>query len=236
MSIELLRDLVIANRILAHEGVVDAFGHVSIRHPDNRSRFVMSRSRSPALITTDDLLEFTLDGAAVDARGRTLYGERMIHAAMYEARPEVHAVVHNHAHEVIPFGVTGAPLRPIAHTCGVIGAEIPTWDIRDKFGATDHLVVTMEQGRDLARCLGGRTVALMKRHGCVVVGRSLREAVNAAVYLQVNAKLLLQSLQLGTPDYLTPEEIEKCTARQVSPLALDRAWDYWCARAGAATV
>jgi HCOMODA/2-hydroxy-3-carboxy-muconic semialdehyde decarboxylase len=237
MSMDFLRDLVIANRILAHEGVVDAFGHASVRNPDNPSRFFMSRSRSPALITRDDLLEFNLDGEAIDPRGRALYGERMIHAAMYEARSDVNAVVHNHAQEVIPFGVTGTPLRPIGHTCGVIGAEIPMWDIRDRFGrATDHLVVTMEQGRDLARCLGGRTIALMKRHGAVVVGRNLREAVNAAIYMMVNAKLLLQSLQLGTPDYLTPEEIQACTERQVSPLALDRAWDYWCARAGAASL
>jgi HCOMODA/2-hydroxy-3-carboxy-muconic semialdehyde decarboxylase len=132
--------------------------------------------------------------------------------------------------------VTGTPLRPIAHVCGVIGADIPTWDIRDKFGATDQLVVTMDQGRDLARCLGTRIAALMKRHGCVVVGRNLREAVNAAIYLQINARLLMQSLQLGTPDYLTPEEVELCTGRQVSPLALDRAWEYWSARAGAANL
>ena len=236
MSMEILRDLVVANRILAHEGVVDAFGHVSVRHPGNPARFYLSRSRSPALITAGDLLEFTLDGEAVDPQGRGLYGERMIHAAMYEARPDVHAVVHNHAHEVIPFGVTGTPLRPIAHVCGVIGADIPTWDIRDKFGATDQLVVTMDQGRDLARCLGTRIAALMKRHGCVVVGRNLREAVNAAIYLQINARLLMQSLQLGTPDYLTPEEVELCTGRQVSPLALDRAWEYWSARAGAANL
>lgn len=234
MSLDVLRDLVIANRILAHEGVVDAFGHVSMRNPDNPSRFFMSRSRAPGLIVRDDLLEFNLDGEAVDTKGFTLYGERMIHAAMYEARSDVHAVVHNHAHEVIPFGVTGTPLRPIAHTCGVIGAEIPVWDIRDKFGAvTDFLVVTMEQGRELARCLGPRTAALMKHHGAVVVGKTLREAVNAAIYLQVNAKLLLQSLQIGIPDYLTPEEVAATTKRQASPLALDRAWDYWVARAGA---
>lgn len=228
-----LRDLVIANRILANEGVVDAFGHVSIRSPDNSARYFMSRSRAPELITADDLMEFTLDGEATDLQGRTLYGERMIHGAIYESRPEVNAVVHNHAYEVIPFGVTGVPLRPIMHCCAVIGSDIPTWDIRDKFGEGDHLVVNMDQGRDLVHCLGNRRVALMKRHGCVISGRSLREAVMTAVYLQVNAQLLLQSLQLGTPDYLTPFEVEKCTARQISPLALDRAWEYWCARAGA---
>src|SRR3954462_1279271 len=100
-----LRDLVIANRILANEGVVDAFGHVSIRSPDNPNRYFMSRSRAPELITADDLMEFTLDGEATDLQGRTPYGERMIHGAVYETRPEVNAVVHNHAYEVIPFGV-----------------------------------------------------------------------------------------------------------------------------------
>jgi HCOMODA/2-hydroxy-3-carboxy-muconic semialdehyde decarboxylase len=228
-----LRDLVIANRILANEGVVDAFGHVSIRSPANPARYFMSRSRAPELVTADDLMEFGLDGEATDLQGRTPYGERMIHGAVYETRAEVNAVIHNHAYEVIPFGVTGVPLRPIMHCCAAIGSDIPTWDIRDEFGEGDHLVVRMDQGRDLARCLGNRSVALMKRHGCVVAGTTLREAVMTAVYLQVNARLLLQSLQLGTPDYLTPLEVEKCTARIKSPLGLDRAWEYWCMRAGA---
>jgi HCOMODA/2-hydroxy-3-carboxy-muconic semialdehyde decarboxylase len=231
-----LRDLVIANRILANQGVVDAFGHVSIRNPDNPARYFMARSRAPELITVGDLMEFTLDGKAIDQQGRTPYAERMIHGAVYEARPEVNAVIHNHAYEVIPFGVTGVPLRPIMHACGSIGSDIPTWDIRDKFGEGDHLVVTMDQGRDLVRCLGNRSVALMKRHGCVVAGRNVREAVATAVYLQVNARLLLQSLQLGKPDYLTPLEVEKCTARLFSPLGLDRAWEYWCVRAGAGKI
>src|ERR1700742_2122221 len=121
-----LRDLVVANRILATEGVVDAFGHVSVRSPDNPDRYFMSRSRAPELITLDDLMEFSLHGEAIDLQGRTAYGERMIHGAVYEARPEVNAVIHNHAHEVIPFGVTGVPLRPVMHTCGVIGSDIPT--------------------------------------------------------------------------------------------------------------
>ena len=229
-----LRDLVIANRILAREGVVDAFGHISVRHPENPERFLLSRSRAPELIIKDDILEFTLDGApAVDLRGRTPYGERFIHAAVLAARPEINSVVHNHSHEVIPFGVTRtASLRAIAHTCAAIGATIPTWDIRDRFGGGDMLVVNMEQGRDLARALGDNTVALMRGHGCVVAGRNIKEAVNAAVYLQVNARLQLYALQLGEPIYLTPEEVEAMTARQISPLAMDRVWEYWVMRAG----
>ena len=228
-----LRDLVIANRILAREGVVDAFGHISVRHPENPERFLLSRSRAPELITKDDILEFALDGEPVDLQGRTPYGERFIHGAVFEARPDVSSVVHNHSHEVIPFGVTRATsLRAIAHTCAPIGVTIPTWDIRDRFGEGDMLVVNMEQGRDLARALGDNSVALMRGHGAVVAGRNIKDAVNTAVYLQVNAKLQLQALQLGEPIYLTPPEIEKMTARQASPLAIDRVWEYWVMRAG----
>lgn len=230
--IDCLRELVIANRILAREGVVDAFGHVSIRHPDNPERYLLSRSRSPELITTDDLMEFSLDGEAVDLRGRTPYGERMIHGAVYEARPEVNSVVHNHAQEVIPFTVTKTPLRPIGHTCAPIGLNIPVWDISDNFGDTDMLVVTMDQGRDLARCLGDARVALMRGHGSVVAAATLRDAVNTAVYLQVNAREQIMAMMLGEPKFLSPGEVELCSQRQSSPLALDRAWDYWCARAG----
>tara|TARA_R110000787_G_scaffold119276_2_gene230209 strand:- start:72 stop:791 length:720 start_codon:yes stop_codon:yes gene_type:complete len=231
---EALRELVIANRILAREGVVDAFGHVSVRHPDNPERYLMSRSRAPELITLDDLIEFTLDGEGIDLRDRTPYGERHIHGAIFEARPEVNSVIHNHAYELIPFGNTGTPLVPMMHTCGPIGADINCWDIRDKFGETDHLVINMEQGRDLAACLGPRPVSLMKRHGCVVAGASIKEAVNIAVYLQVNAKIQLQALAMGgTFDRLTPGEAELCTQRQISPLGMDRAWEYWCLRAGA---
>ena len=226
-----LHDLVIANRILANEGVVDAFGHVSIRNPEDPNRYFHSRSRAPELVTAYDLMEFGLAGDAIDLQGRTPYSERMIHGAIYEARPEINAVIHNHAYEVIPFGVTGVPLRPIMHACGLIGSDIPTWDIRDRFGETNHLVVNMDQGRDLARCLGDRRVALMKRHGCVIACRTLREAVATAIYLQVNARLLLQSLQLCKPDYLTPIETEKCAALVTTPPGLDRAWEYWCGRA-----
>jgi ribulose-5-phosphate 4-epimerase/fuculose-1-phosphate aldolase len=232
-SAEALRDVVVANRILAHEGVVDAFGHVSIRHPDNAEHYLLSCARAPELIEASDIVEYTQDGEALDLGDRRSYSERMIHGAIYEARPDVTAVVHNHSYEVIPFAVTDAKLRPVTHTCAPIGIDIPVWDIRDKFGETHHLVVTMEQGRDLAACLGDRSVALMKRHGCVVVGSTLQEAVMKAVYLQVNAKLQLQAMQIGTPDYLTAREVELCTDMQQSPISLDRAWEMWCRRAGA---
>ncbi len=229
-----LRDLVVANRILAREGVVDAFGHVSIRHPGNPERYLLSRSRSPEMITLDDIVEFSLDGEAMDLRGRTPYGERMIHGAVYEARPDVHSVVHTHAQEIVPFTVTDTPLRPIGHTCAPIGIDIPVWDIQDKFGETDMLVVNMDQSRDLALTLASGRVALMRGHGCVVSGATLRDAVNTAVYLQVNARQQLLAMQLGEPKFLTPKEVELATLRQASRLALDRAWEYWTNRAGCA--
>jgi ribulose-5-phosphate 4-epimerase/fuculose-1-phosphate aldolase len=227
-----LRRLVAANRILANEGVVDAFGHVSVRDPRNAERFWLARSRSPALVELDDLMEFTLDGTAVDARGRTPYGERMIHAAVYAARADVHSVVHHHAYGVLPFTITDEPLRPVVHTASVIGLEIPVWDIRTKFGDTDMLVRSIEQGHDLAATLANNTCVLMRGHGAVVVGASVERAVLTAIYLQVNASVLLQALPLGAPQALSAGEIARSADAQFSPLALDRTWEYFCQRAG----
>ena len=232
-----LGELVVANRILAREGVVDAFGHISVRHPDNPERYFMSRSRAPELITSDDLMEFKLDGEPIDLQDRTPYGERYIHGAIYEKRPDVNSVIHNHSHEIIPFGVTKTTtLRPVAHVGSVIGNNIKTWDIRDHFGETNMLVVNMDQGRSLADALGGNRVALMRGHGAAVSGANIRQAVMTAVYLQVNAKLLLQTLQLGEPIYMSDAEVENCFQTQMSPLGLDRAWEYWVARAGVSDI
>jgi HCOMODA/2-hydroxy-3-carboxy-muconic semialdehyde decarboxylase len=230
------RRLVAANRILAHENVVDAFGHVSVRDPRDAERYVMARSRSPELVEHGDLMEFALDGTPVDARGRTAYGERMIHGAIYEARSDVHAVVHNHSYAVLPFTITSEPLRPVIHTAAVIGARVPVWDIRDDFGDTDLLVRRMDQGRSLARALGTSSCALMRGHGAVVAGRSVQEAVMTAVYLQVNAEVQAQAHALGTPKPLSPAEVAAASETQLSPLALDRAWEYFCTRAGVAPI
>jgi HCOMODA/2-hydroxy-3-carboxy-muconic semialdehyde decarboxylase len=227
-----LRQLVAANRILAHEGVVDAFGHVSLRHPENPDRYLLSQSRAPELVAMDDLMEFTLEGDPIDQERRPMYAERPIHGAVYQARPDVQAVVHNHSPAVIPFGVTGTPLRPIFHLAAIMGEEVPVWDIRDRFGNTNLLVTTMEQGRDLARCVGHGRAALMRGHGCVVAGGSLKEAVMGAIYLQVNARLLLDSLPWGNVIYLSPGEVEKMSETQLLPLSVNRAWEYWSMRAG----
>ena len=226
------QDLVTANRILAREEVVDAFGHVSIRRPDHPDRYILSQSRAPELVDTGDLMEYTLDGEPLDQQGRTMYSERPIHGGVYEARPDVMAVVHNHSPAVVPFGVTGVPLRPMFHMAAVVGEPVPVWDIRDNFSNTSLLVTTMEQGRDLAARLGPHRAALMRGHGCVVAASSLKEAVMASVYLQTNARLLLASLPLGEVNYLSPSEIELMGQSLARPSSIARAWEYWASRAG----
>jgi ribulose-5-phosphate 4-epimerase/fuculose-1-phosphate aldolase len=227
-----LEDLVIANRILAREEVVDGFGHISMRHPERADRFFMSRSRSPELVVLDDIMEFDLDCNPIDQRGRTMYGERPIHGAIYQHRPDVGSVVHNHAHEVIPYSVTKVPMRQIIHTAGGMGHNVPVWDIRDEFGDTDLLVRTLDQGRSLARSLGDNAAALMRGHGCVVTGKTVRDAVRIAVYLMVNARLQTDAMRFGDVAFLSEEEIVATADMAASPLACDRVWEYWVRRSG----
>lgn len=229
----LLHDLVIANRILAHEGVVDGYGHVSIRHPHRPDRFFLSCSRSPELVTLEDIMEYDLDSNPIAPDNRRMYIERPIHGGIYRARPDVVAVVHNHAYEVIPFSITKIKLRPILHVAGGIGADIPVWDIRDKFGDTDMLVTTVEQGHDLARCLSLGRVALMRGHGSVVAGASLQEAVLLAINLKVNAKLQAEAMKLGEITYLTEGEIAQTEKMARGPDSLLRVWEYWARRSAA---
>ena len=234
--VETMRDVVIANRILAREEVVDAYGHVSIRNPEDPGRYLLSRSRSPELVTIDDVMEFTLGGEPIDD-DRTPYAERHIHGAIYEARPDVNSVVHNHSHAVIPFSVTPSRLRAIAHVGAAIGKEIPVWDIRTQFGDTNLLVVNMEHGRDLAARLAGNTVVLMRGHGCAVTGRTVEAAVMTSIYLQVNARLLQDTLRLDDEiEYLSDGEIENCSQTFLSDFSVQRAWEYFRRRAGADTV
>jgi ribulose-5-phosphate 4-epimerase/fuculose-1-phosphate aldolase len=226
----LLRELVIANRILAHEGVVDAFGHVSVRHPEDSGQYLISRSLGPELVTEADLQRFTLVGKQVGGNEKPAYAERAIHGAIYEARPEAMAVCHNHSPSVISFGVTGVPLKPIFHMGSLIGAEVPVWDVAEEFGDTDMLVKDMDQGRSLARTVGQRRVALMRGHGCVVVGKTLREVVMTSVYLEVNARLQLQAMSLGDVRYLSPGEVQRTMDTLLDSLSSQRAWSTWEAR------
>jgi ribulose-5-phosphate 4-epimerase/fuculose-1-phosphate aldolase len=228
---QVIEELITANRILARENIVDSFGHVSARHPDNPQRYLLSRSRAPDCIEKDDMMEFTLDGEAVDARGRAPYLERFIHGALYEARPDVLSVVHHHSESVIPFGVTGCKLKPIFHMGASIGAEVPVWDSHDHFGDTSLLVENMEMGRDLAKLMHHSATALMRGHGATVVGRNIRHAVYISVYLEVNARLQKQAMDMGGVKFLTAGEVDKVATR-TSSYGINRAWENWCQRAG----
>jgi ribulose-5-phosphate 4-epimerase/fuculose-1-phosphate aldolase len=228
----LLEDLVTANRILAHEGVVDGYGHVSLRHPERPDRFFMSRSRSPELVTLDDIMEFDLDCNPIDQRGRTMYGERPIHGAIFQARPDVGSVVHNHAHDVIPYSVTKVPMRQIIHTAGGMGGHVPVWDIHDDFGDTDMLVRNMHQGRSLAKTLGNNTAVLMRGHGCTVTGKTVRDSVRVAVYLMVNARLQTEAMRFGDVTFLSEGEMIATAEMAASQLSSDRVWEYWTQRSG----
>jgi HCOMODA/2-hydroxy-3-carboxy-muconic semialdehyde decarboxylase len=228
-----LADVVIANRILAHEGIVDAYGHVSVRHPRDPKRYLLARSLSPEMVQQADIMEFDLEGTPAGGDSRQPYLERFIHAAVYEARPEVAAVVHAHAEDVLPFGITSTPLRPVIHSGSFMGAEVPVWDIRDRFGDTNLLVTNLPQGRDLAARLAGHNVALMRGHGFVAAARSLIEVVRMSVYVPRNARVQMAAMRLGEVKPLSRGEIDARNAgyKPHSPETW-RAWEYWATRAG----
>ena len=223
-SAALIEDLVAANRILADQGVLDGYGHVSARHDRDPSRYLMARSVAPELVTAADILEFDLDSVPVDARGREIYNERFIHGEIYRRRPDVKAIVHNHSPSLIPFGATGVPLRPLYHMSAFIGQGVPVFDIRVAAGATDMLVRNRELGAALAAALGASPAALMRGHGAVVVGPSLPLVTGRSVYLEMNARLQSQAMaQGGSITYLDAEEVRKVEARQ----DYKRAWELW---------
>lgn len=225
-----LADLVLANRILSNEGVLDGFGHVSSRHPGVPERFLISRSRSPQFVGRDDICEFDSESRPVRDYGVPYYAERVIHGCVYKARPEVRAVCHLHAAPVLPFANTGVPIRPVLHVGAVIGFDVPFWDARDEFGDTDMLVATLDQGRSLARALGPNWTVLMRRHGAVVVGRSVREVVFRAINLKLNAEVQLQAQALGVLSPLTEVEVELSAEANLRPAVQDRTWEYWSSR------
>jgi ribulose-5-phosphate 4-epimerase/fuculose-1-phosphate aldolase len=229
----LLRDLVTANHILAREGVTDSLGHVSVRHPDRPDRFFLSCSRSPELVKPEDIMEFDLDCNPIDQRGRPMYFERPIHGAVFQLRPDVQSVVHNHAYETIPFGLTRKPLQACVHPACGIGTHVPIWDSRSSFGDTDLLITNMDRGMDMARGMGSNNSVLLRGHGCVVVGSSLKIAVLNAVYFKINASLVLNSMLLGGEiTYLSPGEIDLTKLLVYSDNAVQRMWDYWARRCG----
>ncbi len=222
-------DLVAANRILADQGVLDGYGHVSMRHSANPNRYFLSRSKSPAIIAAGDIMEFDLDSNPVDQQDRLMYIERYIHGEIYKSRQDVNAIVHSHSPTVIPFGVTTVKLRAICHMSAFLRHDVPVFEIRDCDGMTDLLIRNEKHGAGLAKALGKADVALMRGHGNVCVGPNLMTAVYRAVYTEVNAKLQAQAIALGGPvNFLAPEECDLITGRRDTNY--NRPWAMWKSR------
>jgi ribulose-5-phosphate 4-epimerase/fuculose-1-phosphate aldolase len=228
---EVRRDLVLGNRILAHEGILDAFGHVTVRHPTEPSHFLMAWARAPELIELADLMEFGPDGEVVHGH-RFPYLERYIHAAIYETQPNTIAVCHCHTTSILPFSISRAVrLTPVIHTAAVLGGEAPVWDIADDFGSdTNLLVVKMEQARSLARTLGQGRVALMRGHGAVVSGISIPAVVSACLNMDKNARVQLQAMQLGDYTPLHPGELARPAVAPGESAVPDRGWEAYVRR------
>jgi ribulose-5-phosphate 4-epimerase/fuculose-1-phosphate aldolase len=221
-----LEDLVVAYRILAEFGVIDAYGHVSVRSEANPERYLIARSLAPELVTADDIIEYNLDSTAVQDT-RQPVSERFIHGEAYKLRPDVNAVVHNHSPTVVPFSVTQQPLRPIFHMAAFIGLGVPVFEIRDVEQGTDMLVRSARLGQALVGVLGDQPAALMRGHGAVVVGENIQRAVGRSVYLEISARMQLQAMTIAGPDgdiaYL--DEAEVRAANNTQDYA--RAWPLW---------
>jgi ribulose-5-phosphate 4-epimerase/fuculose-1-phosphate aldolase len=224
---DVLHQLIVTTRILANEEVLDAFGHVSVRHPHDPNRYFIPRHRAPELAEISDLVELNLDSEPVRPTQYRLYSERVIHGEIYKARPEVNAVVHHHAHAVLPYAISGRELVPVFHLGAVIGSTVPFWDQRDEFGDTNMLVVKPEEGASLARALGPHWMVLMRRHGATVAGTDLRQLAFRTVFGCHNAKLQSEAISHGHVDQLSPGEQEITEAGQLGAMPIERAWDYW---------
>jgi ribulose-5-phosphate 4-epimerase/fuculose-1-phosphate aldolase len=223
-------DLVLASRILAHYRVLDAWGHVSIRHPDKPDHYLISKAKAPALVTAEDIMEFDINSDPIDKTGRRGFLERYIHGETYRARPDVMAVVHSHSPAMIPFSVTKQPLRAISHIASFMCEEVPVWDIREAGLTQGLLVTTNKQGASLAQCLDYRPICLMRGHGNVVVGDNIKSAVQRALYAEINAQQLTTALTLKGPvTYISADEAQ-------DPKRLDDAWAVWKAETEAASL
>lgn len=228
---QLLDEIATANRILFRQGVVDAFGHISLRHPTRPDHFLLARNMAPALATADDIVTFGPDCEPIDAKGRPVYLERFIHGEILAARPDVMSVVHSHSAGVVPFGIVqGVPFRAVCHMCGFLGTHTPIFEIRECAGeSSDLLIRSRALGQALARSLGDGPAVLMRGHGSTVVGTTLREAVFRAVYTEVNARLQSEALRLGPITYLTEGEGQATTT--TNRTQINRAWDMWARQA-----
>ncbi len=222
----LVADLVTANHILYDQGVVDGFGHVSTRHDKDPNRYLLARSMAPALVTADDIMEFDLDSAAVDQRGRSVYLERFIHGEIYKLRPDVKAIVHSHSPSVIPYADTKVQLRPMNHIASFLGGGVPVFEIRDVAGPASNMLVSNQAlGHALATTLGSHSIALMRGHGSVAAAQSVRHVVFRAIYTEVNARVESEALRLGEPTFLN--DAEAAAAMKTNDALVDRPWDLW---------
>lgn len=228
-SEDVIADLVLANRILANEKVLDAFGHVSLRDPDDPGAFFLSRSRSPGLVEARDIMRFDLEANVLDGDLKP-YLETVIHAAIFKARPDVMSVVHHHDPAVLPFAVSPVRLRPVFHLGALAGAEVPVWDSHEEFGDTSLLVSDMAMANSLAGAMGDGPAVLLKRHGACCAANSLKQAVFVAICMRDNARLLSEALVLGEPSYLTPGEIRAAAAKHDGGAPVERAWEFWASR------
>jgi ribulose-5-phosphate 4-epimerase/fuculose-1-phosphate aldolase len=227
---EARRELALANNIVANEGVLDAFGHVSMRHPDNPHRYFLSRSRAPELVTGDDLIEYDLDSRPVDGATVPQYSERVIHGEIYKARPDVMSVCHHHAPAFMPLLATRTDFVPVFALGTIGGSKPPFWDQRDEFGDTNLLVVKPAEGASLARALGNHWMVLMNRHGVTVAGKSVRECVFRSITAARNAEFQVRAMALGPLEPFTPGEVELCANIINVTTGLTRSWEYWAMR------
>jgi HCOMODA/2-hydroxy-3-carboxy-muconic semialdehyde decarboxylase len=229
--VEARRELALANRIVANEGVIDAFGHVSMRHPDNPNRYFLSRSRAPELVSPEDFIEYDLDSQPVRTPEHTQYSERVIHGEIYKMRPEVNSVCHHHCPAFMPLLAVGADYVPIFHLGAVGGIRPPFWDQHDEFGDTNMLVIKPEEGASLARALGSHWMVLMKRHGVTVAGTSVKDCVFRSVYSARNAAYQVQAMTIGDNiASLSPGETELAGTISAKTTGLTRSWEYWSMR------
>jgi ribulose-5-phosphate 4-epimerase/fuculose-1-phosphate aldolase len=226
----LIEDLVAGNRILYDQNVVDGFGHISVRHPKDPNRYLLSKSMAPALVTADDIVEYDLDSNPVNANGRTSYLERFIHGEIYKVRPDVMSVVHSHSAGVIPFADTGVPLRPMNHISSFLGEGVPVFEIRTVGGpATDMLIRNAALGKALAAKLGKHSIMLMRGHGSVAAAKSIKDVVFRSIYTEVNARMQAEAMKLGKPEFLNTEEAAAAT--KTNEALVGRPWELWKRRA-----
>lgn len=227
-----LAELALGNRIAANEGVLDTFGHISMRHPDNPRRYFLSRSSAPIMVVPEGFIEYDLDSRPVRDPGVPQYSERVIHGEIYKARPDVMSVCHHHSPSFMPLIAAGGDYVPVFHLGAVGGISPPYWDQQDEFGDTNMLVVKPEEGASLARTLGQNTMVLMRRHGVTIVGEGVQDCVYKAVQTCRNAEFLVRALAIGSAASLSPGETRRCNEIPRTTTAIARSWDYWAMQVG----